>query len=97
MPHEVYYSDSVLGQPHPSALPRVILICPVEGLKWLSPHHIHVFEGVGEEVVALIRMSICFFFKPLQILIPRVEMRFFINHYFIVCLFKYHTSLHGFP
>ena len=34
------------------------------------------------------------FLTPLWIFLPRLEIIFFINQYFLVCIFKYRTSLH---
>ena len=36
------------------------------------------------------------FLTSLQIFVPHLERLFFINHYFIVCIFKYHSSSHIF-
>ena len=40
----------------------------------------------------LYRIHIFFFLTPLQIFAPCLEILFFINHYFLVYIFKYRTS-----
>ena len=38
------------------------------------------------------RIHIFVFLILLGVFVPCLEIIFFINHYFIVCIFKYHTS-----
>ena len=41
----------------------------------------------------LYRIYTFVFLTPFKIFVPCLEILFFINHYFLVCIFKYRTSL----
>ena len=43
--------------------------------------------------LGLYRIHTFVFWALLRIFVPRLEIFFCSNHYFLVCIFKYHTSL----
>ena len=50
-------------------------------------------KSVTKKVGGSYRIHILVFLTPLLIFVTSLEILFFINHYFLVYIFKYHTSL----
>ena len=61
----------------------------------MPPGYIHVLRNCVTKTAILggsYDIYICVFLNPLQIFVPFVKIIFFMNRYFIVCIFKYRTS-----
>ena len=62
----------------------------IEGYCWNTLRHIQQNYVTKTNILEdSYHINIFVFLTPLQIFVPRLEMIFFINHYFLVCIFKY--------